>query len=114
MESTFKVIQIYISFLTIRYRISLLTQFFPTYTCDNYLDRNIGSSVWNNPDEEKVEITKNKACGMTPALDLIVSHFDNQLAGFMKDLQYLTNSNGTATSTGNAMIGKEALGENSR
>ena len=61
----------------------------------------MGIYIWSNFDDEKLEITKKKASGITPLIDQLVYYFDNQLSAILEDTNHLfkyadsTPENGT-------------------
>eukprot|EP01114_Cavostelium_apophysatum_P017714 TRINITY_DN5329_c0_g1_i1.p1 TRINITY_DN5329_c0_g1~~TRINITY_DN5329_c0_g1_i1.p1 ORF type:complete len:1044 (+),score=290.63 TRINITY_DN5329_c0_g1_i1:112-3243(+) len=52
-------------------------------------DRNVGNFIWMNYEEDRIDVTKKKAGGVTGKLDSIVQYIDAQLSSFMEDLNHL-------------------------
>lgn len=53
------------------------------------IESNVGAYIWSNQEEEKIEITKKKAQGVTFHQDKIIQHFDHQFAMILQDVNNL-------------------------
>lgn len=71
-------------------------------TITHYEEHNIGDYLWNvshtsfggsvsqmSVDDDRVDVTKRKAMGLTPSLFAVLKQFDSQLTDIMSDINHL-------------------------